>query len=396
MINFSFSSVLMTVLMSGLLLGIVAICFRKGHLLADIGYKMTFVFCAVGLLRFLIPLELPFTQTLRLPKAISDILIVFTRSYGTFWGVDITFGKLFGVIWVIGSLGFLLLYIHDCKSLRNMVKEESRDITSNQVCADILSEVCSKRQQDRIHILLDKETDTPMIMGLWNPVILLPYDVDLSDTDTLYALRHEIYHYMHHDIWIKAAVKLLVIIYWWNPVNYILKRYIDMLLEMRVDNSILSDENASADDYVTSLLHFARGADQKKRAALQTSDMILGGGSELHHRIKMITHRNYKPNRMLSTFMLAMVFGAYILSYCYIWEVYYTAPEVAENNINLTDDNCYAIINEDGLYDIYLIHGTYFDDTEGDFYLETVDTLDYFPMHMKIYSSEEEYHEEEP
>lgn len=385
MINFSFSSVLMTVLMSGLLLGIVAICFRKGHLLADIGYKMTFVFCAVGLLRFLIPLELPFTQTLRLPKAISDILIVFTRSYGTFWGVDITFGKLFGVIWVIGSLGFLLLYIHDCKSLRNMVKDESRDITSNQVCADILSEVCSKRQQDRIHILLDKETDTPMIMGLWNPVILLPYDVDLSDTDTLYALRHEIYHYMHHDIWIKAVVRILVIIYWWNPVNYILKRYIDMLLEMRVDNSILSDENASADDYITSLLHFARGADQKKRAALQTSDMILGGGSELHHRIKMITHRNCKPNRMLGTFMLAMVLGAYILSYCYIWEVYYTAPEIEESTISLTDDNCYAIINEDGLYDIYLSNGLY---------LETVDTLDYYPMHMKIYSSEEEYYNE--
>lgn len=393
MINFSFSSVLMTVFISSLLLFMIGLCFRNDHLLTNIGYKLISVFCIVGLLRFLIPLELPFTRTLHLPKAISDIMIVFTRSYGTFQGIDISFGTAFGAVWFLGILLCLTAYIHEYRKLRSIIKKSSKDITSDRFCTALLNDVCTKRQRERIRILSNAAFDTPMIMGLRNPIIILPSSADLSDMDTFYAIRHEICHYTHHDLWIKLAVNILAIVYWWNPFSYRLKRHVDALLEMRVDDSILSDANASADDYVTSLLHFVKSADLMKKTAPQTIGLMTGGGSNLHHRIKMMQHRNRRPNWLVNIAMTAMVFSVYILSYCFIWEVYYTAPEMAESCIVLTDDNCYAIINEDGLYDVYLIQGFYLDtDTR----IDTTDTLNYYPAHMRIYSSEEEYYEEKP
>ncbi len=73
MIQFSFSSVLMTVLTSNLLLILVALFFRNEKTLARVGYRLTAVYCAVTLIRLLFPCELPFTKTVVLPSGISNL-----------------------------------------------------------------------------------------------------------------------------------------------------------------------------------------------------------------------------------------------------------------------------------------------------------------------------------
>ena len=88
MIQFSFSSVLMTVLTSNLLLILVALFFRNEKTLARVGYRLTAVYCAVTLIRLLFPCELPFTKTVVLPSGISNLMKSFRVSacpYGKFF-----------------------------------------------------------------------------------------------------------------------------------------------------------------------------------------------------------------------------------------------------------------------------------------------------------------------
>ena len=37
----------------------------------------------------------------------------------------------------------------------------------------------------------------------------------------VYILKHELNHYIHHDLWFKAFGELISIIYWWNPIQSI-------------------------------------------------------------------------------------------------------------------------------------------------------------------------------
>lgn len=84
MIHFSFSSVLMTFLVSNLLLVVISLLFRNENILAKLGFRLTAIFCIITLIRLLLPLELPFTKTVILPKALSEVLFAIRHRYNVF------------------------------------------------------------------------------------------------------------------------------------------------------------------------------------------------------------------------------------------------------------------------------------------------------------------------
>lgn len=386
MISFSFSSVYMTVLMSNVLLIVITLCFRNENLLMNIGYKLMAVFCFVTLARLLFPFELPFTMILLLPQAISDAIAVVRHSYGTALGMDISLWTGLCVVWIVGVIVQLTFLAKDHKIVRNYGREYGMDVTDKEPYASMLNELCAKKQRRHIRIVQTKGVDIPMISGLCNAKILLPVDVDVSDTDTLYAIKHEIYHYIHHDLWIKLAVNCLVTVYWWNPCTHILKRQIDMLMEMRIDNSVMDKGPEEAVAYVASMHHYAVNADRRQREK-EEAPLFKLKSSELHYRLRMMQSRYNKVNYWICISMLLVMVSLYTGSYLFILEASSYEPEVAEFFTTLSGDNTYAIQNEDGTYDVYVSDGIF---------VETTDTLEYYPPGITIYSSEEEYHEKNP
>lgn len=388
MISFSFSSVYMTVLMSNVLLIVITLCFRNENLLMNIGYKLMAVFCFVTLVRLLFPVELPFTRTLLLPKAISDAIAVVRHSYGTALGIDISLWTGFCVVWTVGVIVQLAFLAKDHKIVRNYGREYGIDVTDKEPYASMLNELCAKKQRRHIRIVQTKGVEIPMICGLCNAKILLPMDVDVSDTDILYAIKHEIYHYIHHDLWIKLAVNCLITAYWWNPCSHILKRQIDMLMEMRIDDSVMDKGPEEAVAYVASMHHYAVNADRRQRQREKEETLLFKlKNSELHYRLRMMQSRYNKVNYWVCISMLLVMVSLYIGSYLFILEASAYEPEVEEFFTTIAEDSTYAIKNEDGTYDIYL---------DGGIYLETTDTLEYYPPDITIYSSEEEYREKNP
>lgn len=62
MLNFSFSTVLMALLTSSILVGLIAIIFLHNNTLVCAGYKLLGIFVGLAVIRLIVPLEFPFTM----------------------------------------------------------------------------------------------------------------------------------------------------------------------------------------------------------------------------------------------------------------------------------------------------------------------------------------------
>lgn len=385
MIQFSFSSVLMTVLTSNLLLILVALFFRNEKTLARVGYRLTAVYCAVTLIRLLFPCELPFTKTVVLPSGISNLFALLRHPYEVIPGIRLSAWEIFCFLWLGGSILYIALFLFQYKILKHLALRNSRDITGQEPYASLLRKVCNGKRYDRIRLCISPYADAPMIIGLLNPIILLPRDAEPTDMDVMYALRHEVCHYMHHDLWLKFGINCLVVAYWWNPFTHLLNRQIDTLLEIRVDTSIISEGEDASIGYVTSMLHYMSGSRGNSNTTPRHMRMFLEKRSDLKHRLHMIQCNGRKPNFLLSFLMLLVVLSLYLGSYLVIFENCSYAPLYKESEAYIVpnQENCYAIKNADGTYNIYFVDWKVF---------ETVNSLDHY-QGIEIYSSEEEYNE---
>ena len=385
MIHFSFSSVLMTVFVSNLLLIAIYLLFRNEDILARIGFRLTAIFCIITLIRFLFPFELPFTKTLPLPLNISRMISVLRHPYNIFPWLRVSIWNIFCLIWLVGSIYKLSSLFYSYWKMRRLIHGNYRDVTEQEPYASILSELCTERQRRGVRLCTTKFVSAPMVIGLCNTLILLPADIDTSDVDVMFALRHEVYHYVHHDLWLKFAVNCLVAAYWWNPFTHLLSKQIGVLLEMRVDDSIISESEDAAIGYITSMIHYMGGELEPDDLSAQYMGMALKKKSNLSRRFYMMQCREQKRNYLLSTVIALAIVSIYIGSYLVIYEnsCYDQTINASDAYIVPENDDCFAIQNDDGTYTIYL-------PSLG--ITETVDSLEYHNG-IKVYSSREEYNE---
>ena len=62
-------------------------------------------------------------------------------------------------------------------------------------------------------------------IGVIHKRIILP-DKDYTEAELHYVLLHEYTHFLNHDTIVKQLVTLFCIIFWWNPVVYLLQKRI--------------------------------------------------------------------------------------------------------------------------------------------------------------------------
>lgn len=97
----------------------------------------------------------------------------------------------------------------------------------------------------------------------------------------------------------------------------------------------------------------------------------------LEKRFQLLAHPSKQPRRFSGIFRLISIF-VFLSSYFVTWEPLPVdnSSTMNEQDFILTEENAYAILNEDGTYDIYL-YGEY---------LETVTSLKYYDSSLPIYT----------
>lgn len=386
MFHYSFSTVYMTIIFSNILLVLVAICFRSKKFMVNVGYRLLALLIGFTLLRFLFPFELPFTATVLLSEPISRVISFVRYPLYEIGGFEISIWTVFEGIWLAGFMVNLIRYIRIHRKARYYVLSHSLDISKEEPYHSLLDQICRERKKrNRFQILQMSGIKVPMIYGVFSPCILIPETMELTRENLYYALAHEASHHFHHDLLIKKAIKLLTIIYWWNPVCYILNKQVDMILEMRVDDNLTAADSTTVDAYLHCLVHIAqKAADNTTLPKAVAMGLLPEQNSILEKRFHMLMAGRQKKNWLANLLLLLIVAGIYVFSYVFIWEAHYANPLTAATSIGQTADNSYAILKEDGTYDIY--YQSYF--------IENTDSLKLYTSDIPVYTEKEFINEE--
>lgn len=86
-------------------------------------------------------------------------------------------------------------------------------------------------------LLVSESADTPMAVGLIEPVILLPkIFIEKFDSERLAPIiLHEWAHIQRRDLWIGVLQELLAIVFWWSPLVRLIERRIHVSRELACD-----------------------------------------------------------------------------------------------------------------------------------------------------------------
>lgn len=385
MLNFGFSSVLISVLSCNLLIIFIAVIFRHPSVILRIGFRLLSVFLILTAVRFLFPFELPISTNLNFPEGISRFIVFLRNHRFTVYDRNFSIWNFMEMIWAIGFLVLLIRYLRNYYVLHKMIQECGHDVPSKYYT--LLKDICDGRKVgNHIRIIRVPFIQGPMVCRFRDYYILLPESLVLKEREMYFVLHHETSHIFHHDLRTKFLIQMVCMMYWWNPFCFFLKRQTNLLLESRVDQTVaLSDPETKA-DYMECLLKITEQIyqNQQLKNAIGIS-FSSRRRSLLYDRFHLlIKNDSTTAPRKSMYFLLVPVCMVYLFSFLYIFEGYYIPSETEQLSESPTSEDTYIIRNDDGTYDVYY----------NDIFLETTDSLTYYPNDCKIYSSKEVYENE--
>lgn len=372
---YSFSTVLMTVLTSNLLIAVIVLCFRDRKIMLSIGYKLVLLFLGLTIVRFLFPVELPFSRNMNFFGLLAEFVVALRHPYISWKFIEISIVVLLGVVWIWGTVR-RLRDLHDRKEkFRHFVTRYGINVSNQEPYRSMMKEICGGRKNP-LWVVIVPYYGTPMQYGTFQPYIVLPKTLVLSKEELYCVLRHETAHYYHRDALIKDIIAFLCAVYWWNPLCKILQNKADMLLEMRVDDRLICGDAEVREQYCSTLDEIS--------AKLQGIPSIPGSvsaismaaplGEDLKYRQAMMRRKRKRSQSLLFCGMAGLVATLYIGSYCFILEPVSKSSSGIDGTI--ADEKFYAVLREDGSYDIYVDDFYNMGNLCEGFFIENVDSLE--------------------
>lgn len=143
-------------------------------------------------------------------------------------------------IWIFGMVIALSLNIFRYVRFKKYLNKGNRPAGDEETA--LLNHLLNRSR--RVSLVRNKYLSTPMLVGIINPVIIIP-DIELDINQLKNILLHEITHLRRFDIGIKWITFIVSSIHWFNPLMYFIKKEINSACELSCDEWVirnLSDE----------------------------------------------------------------------------------------------------------------------------------------------------------
>lgn len=350
----SLYSLIWTFLISCPMLLLIFILRRRSDYLTKYGVtfiSILYIFCTV---RMLFPIEFPSHQKVICdPYLYSFLMNLYANSE------DIHKKIVMAVILTIWIIGIIIAVVHKMREW-NKVKGYLIKGTSegDGVAEKILREIDSECP---IKIEYNLAIAEPFIKGLRHPVIYLP-EKECNEKELEFILMHEYLHWKRKDLWKKFIINIIGMIFWWNPLAYLLCKDLDQIIELNCDNA-MSKKYSEMDTlyYLDTLTYMAGG----RRANFdEVSSNTLGFVKKLEVRplkqrfhYVMFKKDDKRTQRKMNLFILGVSVIWFVASYYFILQPKYTMPQVEvyqEDASFVSDDgNSYLEEQKDGSYIFY-------------------------------------------
>jgi beta-lactamase regulating signal transducer with metallopeptidase domain len=202
--------------------------------------------------------------------------------------VTIPFKSILFTIWMGGVLGLMALLIQRNVRFHRVVSANGKPAgeSERKVAQLVTTEMKLGRSIPIIEIDL---LETPAVVGLFNPKLLLPrrLALRLSDEDLGMIFWHEMAHVKRGDLWVNFLTSLLQIFHWMNPVLWWAFRRMRDDRELATDALVLSSSGNSRAAYGETLLKLASG--KMNRTTLSPSIGILENHQHIRRRMEQIS-----------------------------------------------------------------------------------------------------------
>lgn len=347
----SLYSLIWTFLISCPMLLLIFILRRRSDYLTKYGVtfiSILYIFCTV---RMLFPIEFPSHQKVICdPYLYSFLMNLYAKSEHIHKKI------VMAVILTIWIIGIIIAVVHKMREW-NKVKGYLIKGTSkgDGVAEKILREIDSECP---IKIEYNLAIAEPFIKGLRHPVIYLP-EKECNEKELEFILMHEYLHWKRKDLWKKFIINIIGMIFWWNPLAYLLCKDLDQIIELNCDNA-MSKKYSEMDTlyYLDTLTYMAGG----RRANFdKVSSDTLGFVKKLEVRplkqrfhYVMFKKDDKRTQRKMNLFILGVSVIWFVASYYFILQPEYIVPltDMHQENTPFVSDgeNSYLEEQKDGTY----------------------------------------------
>ena len=253
---------------------------------------------------------------------------------------------ILSVIWLVGAVLFLILHIKLYFSFKRAVKRISSPLCDEST-ADILeSEKQKLKITSDIPVRVSSAADTPMLVGIIHPFILLSEN-EFSDDELHFIFRHELIHYKRKDILYQLITLIFISLNWYNPFAYIMARAIEIDGETACDEKVIKGKAYETRVfYGEMLINFLKTQNQKKSYMTTT---FFGGKKGMKKRLTLIASKKIRKKgtaamAVLMAFTITASVCAAAMSNEFFGEVFsgdtsYLADFVKTERQSVSDEN---------------------------------------------------------
>lgn len=345
-------NLLMSLLWSDICILLFCLLRRRYTFLRDYGFVPLLCLLFVALVRFFVPVELPFTVVIPSYSILPVIQTVLWKPglFGLSW-----YGWL-GVIWGSVTLVLLLRLLLGIIMQRHRIAAMPR--SDNLVALQAVAAILPPNVRWKPTVVVSPELSVPSVTGFFAPIFLLP-DFRLSQRHLEEILRHELGHFVGRDALIKLWISIFQAIFWWNPLVYLLGKDLSYLLEVRADayatRQRTEEERVNYLEAVTEVVR-QLGLPQKQNSSQPLSLHGSGKRDEIYERMQLVFAKARRPQRkgLVVICLLALL----LFSYAFVLQprIY---PLEEESFSQADPENAYLVLTGEGQFKLY-INGEYY------------------------------------
>ena len=216
------------------------------------------------------------------------------------------------VLMIISPFGTLAVFLYCFISYAAFKKKYDRlNIAAKEHEISALSDI--NRDYAVPKLFRNPIAQTPMLIGLLSPAIILPAEQDFTDTQLYVVLQHELIHLHRKDVLMKWLSVFACAVHWFNPIVWLVRREIDRACELSCDEAVIRDlDNNGKQNYGDTLISVAAYA---KTPLTVLSTTMCEEKKTLKERLGAIM-KSRKYNRIavvLSTVLIIAVVGMTVI-----------------------------------------------------------------------------------
>lgn len=205
--------------------------------------------------------------------------------------------KNISLLWLLGVFLFLIYHSLGYLFFRKSVLRWSWPITDEKLLDEVQRIGVELDFKKPIPICSCRLVSSPMVLGLFNPILLLPETFSYIDNLSI-VLKHELIHLKRKDILYKIVLNLANAIHWFNPLIYFMTLEANKDLEFYCDEAVIENMDINYRHEYSNAILSVMGSKTNKRTILSTN--FNGNIATMKKRFKNILNLKRKRKGTIS------------------------------------------------------------------------------------------------